>query len=228
MDSLASTIHKRSYDIGTLQKQLRELTALQIEALQAQERQKSELSKKLIYPSTISDLEDMLMQDIAWDIPIEYYTQPHPAQSHGGNNPIVYPMTPDTQLHPSVNGTKRSGRCFEAIREQKLTASLPVVDQIDYTIYTFDESSGGARGRAVETATSVRDVVPTYSDFIGTSDRFVAIFNILRQNQEEVRELRRELTECKKTIHSLTHSVKPKRRTDNECDRVSNVSLILG
>jgi len=216
MESSASNIHNRSstlpQDTTVLQKQLQELTSLQIGELRDHDRQKSELNKKLLYPSTISDLEDMLLQDIVWDIPIEYYTQPHPMQHNRTNNRIVRPQRlpnpsgiPRTaQLHPLVNGTKRSGRCFEAIREQKLTASLPVLDQIDYTIYTFNKSFGGAHGPSIETATPVREMVPVYSDFIGTSDRFVAILNILKQNQDEVCELRRELIECKKNIHRLT------------------------
>ena len=155
--------------------QLRELEE-EHEAEQIRQRELEEQKQNIQTDSTIKDLEDMVMRDLSYNVPVEYYEQP---LSGSG-------------IHPYKNGIKKTKHTFDFIKEQHINSLLPIKKQKMYHTYTFSDhaSRGGLPmwGRA-----PLINMVPNPS-IAETSDKFVAILNIVKQQDARIKELEMRLS----------------------------------
>lgn len=183
-DPLSASIIKHSQDIEALNHKIEQLTFAKCVA---------EMRKQLLIDnrattqseSFLQDFKEMVEKDVACNVPIEYYEQPCSLRKH----------------HPYMNGVKKTARLFDVIKEARASALLPKDTRKIFTQYEFDNQSGSAFGPSISKRTDVRVVLP--NPYISeTTDKFVAILNIIIQQYARIAELERALGPSGRSFNS--------------------------
>ena len=176
MDILDLEMEQRSLKIEQVKKLVQEMEEEQRETEQVRQRELEEQKRNIQTDSTIQDLEDMVMRDLSYNVPVEYYEQPL-----SGN-----------RIHPYQDGIKKTKHTFDFIKEQHINSLLPIKKQKMYHTYTFsDHTSRG--GLPMWDRTPLINMVPNLS-IAETSDKFVAILNIVKQQDARIKELEMRLS----------------------------------
>ena len=155
--------------------QLREMEE-EHESEQARQRELRIQKQNIQTDSTIQDLEDMVMRDLSYNVPVEYYEQP----------------LSGSRIHPYKNGIKKTKHTFDIIKEQRINSLLPIKKQKMYHTYTFSPHVTRG-GHPLWDRTPLINMVPNPS-IAETSDKFVAILNIVKQQDARIKELEEELS----------------------------------
>jgi hypothetical protein len=141
--------------------------------------------------STIQDLEDMVMRDLSYNVPVEYYEIPWIPNNRGGAR------EPNSLSH-AIKTTKHT---FDIIKEQHINSLLPIKNRKSYNICTIHNSPPGGSymfngGGGMEPTFSAKSVIDTVPDpsIAETSDKFVAILNIVKQQDARIKELEKQLS----------------------------------
>jgi len=176
MDILDLEMEQRSLKIEQAKKLVQEMEEEQRETEQVRQRELRLQKQNIQTDSTIQDLEDMVMRDLSYNVPVEYYEQPL-----SGN-----------RIHPYQDGIKKTKHTFDFIKEQHINSLLPIKKQKMYHTYTFsDKATFG--GMACWVRAPLITMVPDPS-IAETSDKFVAILNIVKQQNARIEELEEELS----------------------------------
>ena len=176
MDILDLEMEQRSSKIEQAKQLVQEMEEEQYRAEQARQRELRIQKQNIQTDSTIQDLEDMVMRDLSYNVPVEYYEQP--LSSRG--------------IHPYQDGIKKTKHTFDIIKEQHINSLLPRKKQKMYHTYTFsDHASRG--GLPLWDRIPLITMVPDPS-IAETSDKFVAILNIVKQQDARIKQLEEELS----------------------------------
>jgi len=182
MDTRSFIMKQRSRRLA-VRSRLREEQLLQMEEEEQQmkeERQRELLIQKqnIQTDSTIKDLENMVMHDLSYNVSVNYYEKPY-----------MYPNGQTYVSHPYDNGIKKHKPSFDIIKEQNLNPLLPDEQRKVYHRFTL------ASNMKYETQfryKKLTDMVPF--GIAETSDKFVAILNIVKQQNARIEELEEELS----------------------------------
>jgi len=191
MDILDLEMEQRSGKMDTLKEQLRQMEGAQQRAEQARQRELRIQKQNIQTDSTIQDLEDMVMRDLSYNVPVEYYEIPWIPNNRGGA------QEPNSLTH-AIKTTKHT---FDIIKEQHINSLLPIKKRKSYNICTIHKSptrgsymfNGGGGMEPTFSTKSVIDTVPDPS-IAETSGKFVAILNIVKQQDARIKELEEELS----------------------------------
>ena len=162
--------------------QLREMEE-EHEAEQIRQRELEEQKQNIQTDSTIQDLEDMVMLDLSYNVPVEYYEKPF---RYPGGNRYTSPR--------QDAGIKKHKPSFDIIKEQNLNPLLPDEQRKVYHRFTLASNMmneverpgyGGIRYK------KLTDMAPF--GIAETSDKFVAILNIVNQQDARIKELEKKL-----------------------------------
>ena len=173
MDILDLEMKQRSLKIEQAKKLVQEMEEEQKRTEQARQRELRIQKQTIQTDSTIQDLEDMVMRDLSYNVPVEYYEQP----------------LSGSRIHPYKNGIKKTKHTFDFIKEQHINSLLPIKKQKMYHTYTFSECVSTHDGPCWDRAPLI-NMVPDPS-IAETSDKFVAILNIVEQQDARIKELER-------------------------------------
>ena len=191
MDILDLEMEQRSLKIEQAKKLVQEMEEEQRETEQVLQREIRIQKQNIQTYSTIKDLEDMVMRDLSYNVPVEYYEIPWIPNNRGGA------QEPNSLTH-AIKTTKHT---FDIIKEQHINSLLPIKKRKSYNICTIHNSptggsymfNGGGGMEPTFSAKSVIDTVPNPS-IAETSDKFVAILNIVKQQDARIKELEEELS----------------------------------
>ena len=89
------------------------------------------------------------------------------------------------------NAIKKTKHKFDIIKEQHINSLLPIKERNSYNICTINKCSY-MNGKPTFSAKSVMNIVPNPS-IAETSDKFVAILNIVKQQDKRIKELEKLL-----------------------------------
>ena len=160
--------------------QLREMEE-EHESEQARQRELRIQKQNIQTDSTIQDLEDMVMRDLSYNVSVNYYEKP-----------FRYPDGRNHISHPGDNGIKKHKPSFDIIKEQNLNPLLPDEQRKVYHRFTLakhsgdDEEFGGAHSYGGIRYKKLTDMVPF--GIAETSDKFVAILNIVKKKDDSIEE----------------------------------------
>ena len=176
MDILDLEMKQRSSKMDTLKEQLQQMEEQQEQMKEKRQREMQEQKQNIQTDNTIKDLEVMVMRDLSYNVPIEYYEQPRSG----------------SRIHPYNDGIKKTKQTFDIIKEQHINSLLPIKKQKMYNTYTFsDKATIG--GMALWDRAPLITMVPDPS-IAETSDKFVAILNIVKQQDARIKELEKQLS----------------------------------
>ena len=170
--------------------QLREMEE-EHEAEQIRQRELEEQKQNIQTDSTIQDLEDMVMLDLSYNVSVNYYEKPF---RYPGGNRYTSPR--------QDAGIKKHKPSFDIIKEQNLNPLLPDEQRKVYHRFTF------ASNMKYETQfryKKLTDMVPF--GIAETSDKFVAILNIVKQQNARIEEFERMFPVMSKRIIELERIV---------------------
>ena len=176
MDILDLEMKQRSAKMLHLKTVLQQMEEEQHKSEQERQRELQEQKQNIQTDSTIQDLENMVMRDLSYNVPVEYYEQP----------------LSSSRIHPYNDGIKKTKQTFDIIKEQHINSLLPIKKQKMYNTYTFSDKvtiGGMACWDRAPLITMVPD--PSIAE---TSDKFVAILNIVKQQDARIKELEKQLS----------------------------------
>ena len=182
MDILDLEMEQRSLKIEQAKKLVQEMEEEQQKAGQARQRELRIQKKSIQTDSTIQDLEDMVMRDLSYNVPVEYYEQPFSG----------------SRIHPYKNGIKKTKHTFDIIKEQHINSLLPRKKQKMYHTYTFSHHATRG-GHPLWDRAPLINMVPNPS-IAETSDKFVAILNIVKQQDARIKEQDARIKELEKKL----------------------------
>jgi len=126
------------------------------------------------------------MRDLSYNVHVEYYEMPWIPDNHGS---FCHPNS----IRKSIKTMKNT---FDIIKEKNINSLLPIKDRKSYNICTIHEDcylSNRAHGREqLFDSVPVINTVPSPS-IAETSDKFVAILNIVKQQDERIKDLEMRL-----------------------------------
>ena len=138
------------------------------------------------------------MRDLSYNVPIEYYENPFTEMHHEGFTMFMPPCD-------RKNAIKKTKKLFDIIKEENVNSLLPNEKKISYEavdMTTLPDNISimvDAIADAWETsfeeygAKVVTDALPDPS-IAETSDKFVAILNIVKQQDARIKELEKKLS----------------------------------
>ena len=176
MDTRSFIMKQRSRRLAVRSRRRREQLREMEEEHEAEQIRQRELLIQT--DSTIQDLEDMVMRDLSYNVSVNYYEKPF--RYPDGNR--------YTSPHQDI-GIKKHKPSFDIIKEQNLNPLLPDEQRKVYHRFTF------ASNMKYETQfryKKLTDMVPF--GIAETSDKFVAILNIVKQQDARIKELEEELS----------------------------------
>jgi len=187
------------------QEQLREMEEEQQEAEQARQKE-LRIQKQITQLDTaIQDLEEMIHSDLSYNVSVNYYEKP-------------YLYTAAASQLSGSGGIKKHKRSFDIIKEQHLNLLLPDEQRKVYNSFTLAKHSGDDeefgvvpryRGRRDKKLT---DIVPF--GIAETSDKFIAILNIVKQQNARIEEFERMFALMRKRIIELERIVEDEATND--------------
>ena len=194
MDNLGFEIKQRSGKIDTLKEQLRQMEELQKRTEQKhteQARQKELRIQKQItqLDTTIQDLEDMIHADLSLNVPIM------------------------CSYMPSVRGEEMTLFEYhkEKFRKNVIWHKTPRTGQPPLPNYPINmiDGRGQPRSQAVRILRSGNPLLdnPATNILAETSDKFVAILNIVKQQDALIEEFERLLLMASTTIEKLARQI---------------------
>ena len=186
MDISDLEIKQRSSKIEQLKEQLQQLEEDQQKTIQRRNKELSILKQKVITDSSIQDLEDMVMRDLSYNIPIEYYEIPYIKDHRGGVR----------KSNSLVSAIKKTKYTFDIIKEQHVNSLLPSTERKSYDICTIHKNSYTMNGpHGMEQTFDSIPVITTVPNpsIAETSDKFVEILNIVKQQGARIKELEKRL-----------------------------------
>ena len=161
--------------------------------------------------TTIQDLEDMIHADLSYNVSVNYYERPQ--------------MYPNGQTHPYGIGIKKHKPSFDIIKEQNLNTLLPVEQRKEYYRFTLakhygdnEELDGAPRYGGIHNK-KLTDMVPF--GIAETSDKFVAILNIVKQQDARIEEFERMFLVMSNTIEKMSTTIEKLERII--CDKDDSV-----
>ena len=135
MDILDLEMKKHSFEMDALKEQLR-----QMEKEQLQQNQKKMLmtdyqewykKNNIQMENAIQDLEDMVMRDLSYNVPVEYYENPWTLVDNGPINVFMPPCD-------RKNAIKKTKKLFDIIKEENVNSLLPDEKKISYRLSDLD------------------------------------------------------------------------------------------
>ena len=198
MDILDLEMKQHSSKMDTLKEQLQQMEEQQEQMKEERQRELQEQKQNIQTDSTIQDLENMVMRDLSYNVPVEYYENPWTERHHGEF----------TMFMPACdrkNAIKKTKKLFDIIKEENVNSLLPNEKKISYEavdMTTLPDNIAimvDAIEDAWETsfeeygAKVVTDALPDPS-IAETSDKFVAILNIVKQQDARIKELEKNLS----------------------------------
>jgi hypothetical protein len=179
MDILDLEMKQRSSKMDTLKEQLRQMEDEQHKSEQERQRELQEQKQNIQTDSTIQDLETMVMRDLSYNVPVEYYENPWRINLHGLGQPPT----------ERKNAIKKTKHTFDIIKEQHVNLLLPSQKRISYEMPEYQKY----RKCGYPIPKYVIDTVPNPS-IAETSDKFVAILNIVKQQDARIKELEKQIS----------------------------------
>ena len=171
-----------------LKEQLRYMEEESRESTRGRNKELNILKRKVITDSSIQDLEYMVMRDLSYNVPVEYYEQPRTGY----------------KIHPYKNGIKKTKHTFDIIKEHHINSLLPIKKQKMYHTYTFSDHERQDDGPCWDRSLLI-NMVPNPS-IAETSDKFVALLNIVKQQDARIKEFERIFPLMRKRIINLEDS----------------------
>ena len=182
MDILDLEMEQHSSKMDTLKEQLQQMEEQQEQMKEKRQRELLLQKQNIQTDSTIKDLENMVMRDLSYNVPVEYYEQP----------------LSGSRIHPYKNGIKKTQHTFDIIKEQRINSLLPIKKQKMYHTYTFSQHATRG-GHPLCDRTPLINMVPNPS-IAETSDKFVAILNIVKQQDARIEEQDARIKELEKKL----------------------------
>ena len=144
--------------------------------------------------NAIQDLEDMVMRDLSYNVPVEYYENPWTLVDNGPINVFLPPCD-------RKNAIKKTKKLFDIIKEEGVNSLLPLKERISYesvdlntnTVLSEEAMDSWETSFEEYGGQSVTDALPDPS-IAETSDKFVAILNIVKQQDARIKELEMRLS----------------------------------
>ena len=181
MDILDLEMEQRTSKMDTLKEQLRKMEQEQEQMKEKRQKELQDQKQNIQTDSTIKDLEDMVMRDLSYNVPVEYYENPWQINPFGIAHPPQHRQ----------NANKKTKHTFDIIKEQHVNLLLPSKKRISYEMPEYQKPNG-IPNRGYPVPKYVIDTVPNPS-IAETSDKFVAILNIVKQQDARIKELERKL-----------------------------------
>ena len=178
MDILDLEMKQRSAKMLHLKTVLQQMEDEQHKSEQERQRELQEQKQNIQTDSTIQDLENMVMRDLSYNVPVEYYENPWRINLHGLGQPPT----------ERKNANKKTKHTFDIIKEQHVNLLLPSKKRISYEMPEYQKYTRAG----YPVPKYVIDTVPNPS-IAETSDKFVAILNIVKQQDARIEELERKL-----------------------------------
>ena len=122
MDILDLEMEQRSLKIEQAKKLVQEMEEEQQRTEQSRQRELRIQKQNIQTDSTIQDLEDMVMRDLSYNVPVEYYENPWQINPLG----IAHPLNTVKMLY------KKTKHTFDIIKEQHVNLLLPSKKRISY------------------------------------------------------------------------------------------------
>jgi len=198
MDTRSFIMKQRCRRLAVRNRRRREqLRELEEEHESEQIRQRELEEQNIQTDSTLQDLEDMVMRDLSYNVSVNYYEKPF--------------RYPGGCTRPGDNGIKKHKPSFDIIKEQNLNPLLPDEQRKVYHRFTLakhsgdDEEFGGAHSYGGIRYKKLTDMVPF--GIAETSDKFVAILNIVKQQDARIEEFERMFPVMRKRIIELERIV---------------------
>ena len=182
MDILDLEMKQRSAKMLHLKTVLQQMEEEQHKSEQERQRELQEQKQNIQTDSTIQDLENMVMRDLSYNVPVEYYENPWRINLHGLGQPPT----------ERKNAIKKTKHTFDIIKEQHVNLLLPSQKRISYEMPEYQKPDGRPN-RGYPFPKYVIDTVPNPS-IAETSDKFVAILNIVKQQDARIKELEKKLS----------------------------------
>ena len=118
MDISDLEIKQRSSKMDTLKEQLQQLEEEQQTAKQIRQKELQKQKESMKTDSTIQDLEDMVMRDLSYNVPVMYYENPWALVDNGPINVFMPPCD-------RKNAIKKTKKLFDIIKEEGVNSLLP-------------------------------------------------------------------------------------------------------
>ena len=179
MDILNLEMKQRSSKMDTLKEQLRQMEEEQHKSEQERQRELQEQKQNIQTDSTIQDLETMIHADLSYNIPITY--------SDDTNGPVrISPIKQTTLFDYKKDYFRNNIVNFNKFKKGEIGShQIP-----RYPIQGFNgEHLSEGPGRSEPILHSIATNI-----LAETSDKFVAILNIVKQQDARIKELEKNLS----------------------------------
>ena len=199
MDILDLEMEQRSLKIEQAKKLVQEMEEEQRETEQVRQRELEEQKRNIQTDSTIQDLEDMVHADLSYNIPITYIDDIY-GYSHRYSDKVRNHKIKQTTLFDYKKDYFRKN----IVNYNKFKKREIGLNEIPhYPIQTFNgEPNREGPGRTEPMLRS-----PTTNILAETSDKFVAILNIVKQQDARIEEFERMFPMMRKRIIELERIV---------------------
>jgi hypothetical protein len=190
MDILNLEMKQRSSKMDTLKEQLRQMEEEQYKTEQERQKELQEQKQNIQTDSTIQDLETMIHADLSYNIPITYIDD---TNGRVRTSPVqTYVLSPDHNIkQTTLFDYKKDYFRNNILNFNKFKKGEIGSNQIPrYPIQRFNgEHLSEGPGRSEPILRSIATNI-----LAETSDKFVAILNIVKQQDARIKELEKQLS----------------------------------